>query len=286
MRVPHLDGPLHQPRPLVIGITRARLQLCIARRPSRCPSWVRRCSCHAHTSSPCAGRKRPGAAATASADAPDTPFKHGTLSRDFDTARGAARGFDAVAGVDEAGRGPLAGPVVAAACVVASDVRIEGIHDSKLLTEPERELLYDALVAHPGVSWAVSVIDHDVIDEINILQATMRAMERAVASLPSPPQLVLVDGPRVPAGLASDEALTAEPVVKGDSKSYSIAAASVIAKVTRDRIMMKVHAEYPQYGFAQHKGYPTRDHVAAVHRHGPCPIHRRTFAPIKHMKLK
>jgi ribonuclease HII len=156
----------------------------------------------------------------------------------------------------------------------------DGVADSKQLSEAQREEVYAALTAHPRIEWAACVIEHTVIDDINILQATMRAMEGAVASLPhGAPDRVLVDGNRVPPALAS----TGEFIIRGDDKSFAIGAASIIAKVTRDRLMLALDARFPQYGFAQHKGYGTKAHMEAIAKHGPCDVHRRTFAPMKHM---
>ena len=187
-----------------------------------------------------------------------------------------------VAGVDEAGRGPLAGPVVAAAVGVPEGVAEgAGVADSKAVaTAAERERLFAALEAEAQVQVAWAVVDRAEIDRINILQAAMKAMEEAVGRLDPPPDFVLVDGPRVPAGL---DAATSEAVVKGDAKSYAIAAASIVAKVVRDRIMVDMDKKYPEYGFGQHKGYGVPAHLRALEKHGPCPIHRRTFAPVKHM---
>ncbi len=186
-----------------------------------------------------------------------------------------------VAGVDEAGRGPLAGPVVAAACVIARDSHTlhDGVNDSKRLSAEEREALFESLTADPTVGYAVSVVGRDVIDDINILQATMRAMSEAVHRLPASfaPELVLVDGPRCPDNLPAP----AEPLVKGDSRCYSIAAASIIAKVTRDRLMLDLHGRYPGYGFDRHMGYGTKEHVNALHRLGPTPEHRLSFNPLR-----
>ena len=181
-------------------------------------------------------------------------------------------------GVDEAGRGPLAGPVVAAAAVLAPDVSIPFLDDSKKLTEEQREAAFAAIEAHPGIDTAVAVVDAGVIDDINILQATLKAMTQAVDGLASPADAALVDGNRLPPALRVKHAAA---VVKGDAKSAAIAAASIVAKVTRDRLMAEAAAEWPAYGFDKHKGYPTAAHVAAIAKHGPCPIHRLTFAPLK-----
>ena len=230
------------------------------------------------------------------------------LPRTFEAAK-YALGMTRVAGVDEAGRGPLAGPVVAAACIVPADVEVPGapipcpvacrsmalactshtarllaragVHDSKKLTEEERERVFAILTTDKRIAYAVAVVDHKEIDEINILQASMRAMERAVEQLKPAPESVFVDGPYVPAALAETYGKHAVPLIKGDSRCFSVAAASVIAKVTRDRIMVELDREFPQYNFAQHKGYPTAAHKAAVFKHGPCRVHRRTFQPLK-----
>ncbi|OWZ14810.1 Ribonuclease HII [Phytophthora megakarya] len=203
-----------------------------------------------------------------------------TLSRVFET-RYEAKGYTTVIGVDEAGRGPLAGPVVAAACHVPLDVTIEGVDDSKKISEPQREELFELLTNHPKITYAVHVNSAQRIDEINILQASLESMTKSVNEVAEKLQqdktFVLVDGNKLPPTLE----LPAEAVVKGDSKVYSIAAASIIAKVTRDRLMREYDEKFPQYGLAQHKGYPTRAHVAAIAKHGPCEIHRMTFAPLK-----
>jgi ribonuclease HII len=208
------------------------------------------------------------------------------LTRDFELSvvREAVKRTGALfCGVDEAGRGPLAGPVVAAACLIPEGLALfEGIEDSKRTTEEDRERLYGELTAHGEVVWAVSVVDDRRIDEINILAATMEAMTGAVASLQRKARglaYALIDGNRVPAALP----VPAQAVVKGDSKCYSIAAASILAKVTRDRIMLDLHAQYPQYEFNVHKGYPTPAHMALVKQHGRSPVHRLTFAPLKTM---
>ncbi len=185
------------------------------------------------------------------------------------------RGFRPVAGCDEAGRGPLAGPVVAAAVVFLEPAAIPGVHDSKLLTPAARASLEPEIKCHPAVRWAVGEASSEEIDRVNILQATRLAMERALAALPLSPAWVLVDGRpfrRFPH--------PHDGVVRGDAISCSIAAASILAKTARDRAMAGWHAAYPGYGFDGHKGYPTPSHLAALRRLGPCPIHRRTFAPV------
>jgi ribonuclease HII len=193
------------------------------------------------------------------------------------------QGFTRVAGVDEAGRGPLAGPVVAAAVVLPQawrdagfDERLRQLNDSKQLTEAQREEFFAILTSHPQICYGIARVDAAVIDRINILQATHRAMNEALAQLQPPPEHVLVDGNAV-----KTMRFPQTPLVKGDARSYSIAAASVLAKVTRDRLMREFDQRYPGYGFAEHKGYGTPQHLAALARLGPCPIHRRSFAPIK-----
>ncbi len=188
-----------------------------------------------------------------------------------------------VAGVDEAGRGPLAGPVVAAAVILPArwanggfDERFASLNDSKQLTEAQRESFFQILIAHPDIRHAIAIVDAATIDRINILQATHRAMNEALAQLQPQPQHVLVDGRPV-----KNMTLPQTALVKGDSRSYSIAAASVLAKVTRDRMMLEYDEQFPGYGFAIHKAYGTPQHLAAIEKFGPCPIHRRSFAPLK-----
>ncbi len=182
-----------------------------------------------------------------------------------------AEGFHLIAGIDEAGRGPLAGPVCAAACVLPTGLVLEGLDDSKKLSEKRREALYDLITAQ-ALAWAVCLVDEKTIDEINILQATFRAMRGAVSKLALSPDLCLVDGNRDP-----ELGLQTKTVVKGDATCASVAAASILAKVTRDRLMIELDARYPGYGFAVHKGYGTKAHYAAIDKLGLCPIHRRTF---------
>jgi len=177
-----------------------------------------------------------------------------------------------VAGVDEAGRGCLAGPVVAAAVVLPPDVCLTGLDDSKKLSPAQRDRLYDEVHAQ-ALAVSVGVCSPEEIDRLNILWASMEAMRRAVAALAVAPAVALIDGDRVPPGLLCP----AEPLVKGDSRSLSVAAASVIAKVTRDRLMAELDAAWPHYGLAAHKGYPTAAHYAALNAHGPSPLHRRSF---------
>lgn len=187
-----------------------------------------------------------------------------------------AQNFVSVAGVDEAGRGPLAGPVVAAACILPKNLQIQGINDSKQLTAKQRETLFAQLCADSQVSYGIGIVEAAVIDQINILQATIKAMLMAVEELEQSPDLLLVDGLKLP-----HPHLPCEKIIKGDEQSLSIAAASILAKVTRDRIMMELHIKWPQYGFDQHKGYGTVKHVAALKTYGPSPIHRLTFEPVK-----
>ncbi|MEW6720875.1 MAG: ribonuclease HII [Thermodesulfobacteriota bacterium] len=182
-----------------------------------------------------------------------------------------ARGFLAPAGVDEAGRGPLAGPVVAAAVVLPPGYHHPDIRDSKKLTPAQRERVFP-VIGRDAVSLAVGLASVEEIDGINILQASLLAMRRAVEALPALPDFLYVDGNRrIPCGIAQ------ETLIGGDGRCLSIAAASIVAKVTRDRMMMELDEVYPGYGFAVHKGYPTPDHLEAIRRLGPCPIHRRTF---------
>jgi ribonuclease HII len=188
-----------------------------------------------------------------------------------------------IAGVDEAGRGPLAGPVVAAAAMLPAKwletglpPALEGLNDSKQLTARRRERFFQMLTSRGEVTFAIAQMEAGRVDEFNILQATHRAMNEALAALAPSPQHALVDGTRV-----KTLRFPQTPIVKGDARSYSIAAASVLAKVTRDRLMEEYHQRWPAYGFAEHKGYGTPQHLAALAEHGPCPIHRRSFAPLK-----
>ena len=180
-----------------------------------------------------------------------------------------------LAGVDEVGRGPLAGDVVAAAVILDPASPIEGLDDSKKLSEKRREALFDE-IQQKALSWSVARASVQEIDELNILHASMLAMKRAVETLSTQPEHVLVDGNRIPSWRYS-----AEAVVKGDSRVQAIAAASILAKVTRDREMVVMEQQYPGYGFAGHKGYPTKVHMSALDELGPTPIHRRSFGPVK-----
>lgn len=181
------------------------------------------------------------------------------------------KGFDIICGVDEAGRGPLAGPVYAAAVILPSDCVIEGLNDSKKLTEKKREKLFDE-IKEKALAYGIASADEKEIDEINILNATFLAMKRAIASLSVRPDLALIDGNQKPH--TDIEEVT---VIKGDAKSMSIAAASVLAKVSRDRFMLEMAEKYPQYEFARHKGYGTKMHYEKIAQYGVCDIHRRTF---------
>jgi ribonuclease HII len=182
-----------------------------------------------------------------------------------------AAGHALLAGVDEAGRGPLAGPVVAAAVIFAPGTVIEGIDDSKILTAARRETLA-VEIRERAVAWGIGLAEHDEIDDVNILEATMRAMRRAVDGLRTRPDFLLVDGNRF-----HHPALPFRTVVRGDARCFSIAAASVLAKVHRDALMREADRRYPAYGFAQHKGYPTAAHIDAIRHHGRSPIHRLSF---------
>ena len=184
-------------------------------------------------------------------------------------------GSGLVAGVDEAGRGPLAGPVVAAAVILDDLHPIKGLRDSKQLTALRRERLFDLIMAR-ALCVAIAEASHEEIDRLNILQATMLAMQRAVARLRLPPALVLVDGNRVP-----PLAMQARAIVQGDAKVAAISVASIVAKVHRDRWCAELHQRYPAYGFGGHKGYPTAAHLKALRELGPCPEHRRSFAPVR-----
>lgn len=186
-------------------------------------------------------------------------------------ARAAENGFTAVCGVDEAGRGPLAGPVCAAAVILPQGLVIEGLNDSKKLSEKKREMLYDK-VTESALAWSVAFASEAEIDEINILQATFLAMKRAVEGLLVKADYALIDGNRMP-----PLDINGETVIKGDSLSMSIAAASIIAKVTRDRLMLEIDKEYPQYLFSQHKGYGTALHYEMLEKYGISPVHRRSF---------
>ena len=181
------------------------------------------------------------------------------------------KGYHLIAGVDEAGRGPLAGPVVAAAVVLPFGLQFEGLDDSKKLSPKTREKFF-SIVQSQALGYGIEIIDVRTIDEINILQAALLAMKHAVAALPEKPNLLLIDGNK-----RIDCEADQWTIIKGDSLSKSVAAASVLAKVTRDKLMKQCHEQFPQYAFDKHKGYGTRLHRALIRKYGPCPIHRRTF---------
>ena len=191
-----------------------------------------------------------------------------------------ARGLQRIAGVDEAGRGPLAGPVAAAAVILPPAYQCPGLDDSKKLSAARRDELYRILTNDPSVCWAVATAECWEIDSLNILRATHLAMRRAIEALAPPAEHCLVDGLPVK-GLP----LPHDAVVKGDALSLSIAAASVIAKVTRDRIMREIDREFPEFGFARHQGYGTKEHLEALRTHGPCCHHRRSFQPVAQLTL-
>jgi ribonuclease HII len=186
------------------------------------------------------------------------------------------KGFRTVGGVDEVGRGPLAGPVVAACVVFPQDFFLPGVNDSKKVTAKKRERLFDQIL-HAAHEVGIGIVGEKTIDSMNILNASLKAMRKAVKELKKEPEFILVDGnQRIP-----DLPLPQMPVIKGDSKSLSIAAASIVAKVIRDRIMFNCHRKYPEFSFAAHKGYATRAHVQALQAFGPCEIHRRSFKLVK-----
>ena len=182
------------------------------------------------------------------------------------------KGFKNICGIDEAGRGPLAGPVVIAGVIMPQDSMIEGVNDSKKVSEKKREKLYD-IILEEAISYSVAIVGQDVIDEINILNATKQGVTQVIDELDVKPDLILVDALEH----INTRGIPYEPIIKGDAKCYNIAAASIIAKVTRDRIMREWDEIYPQYGFINHKGYGTAKHIAAIKEYGLCPIHRRSF---------
>ena len=182
------------------------------------------------------------------------------------------KGFEYICGIDEAGRGPLAGPVVVAGVIMPKDSMIEGVNDSKKVSEKKREKLYDVILDE-AISYSVAIIGQDVIDDINILNATKQGVTKVVEELDVKPNLILVDA----LTHINTKGIPYDSIIKGDAKCYNIAAASIIAKVTRDRIMRQWDEIYPQYGFINHKGYGTAKHIEALKEYGPCPINRRTF---------
>ncbi len=191
-----------------------------------------------------------------------------------------ARGLSWIAGVDEAGRGPLAGPVAAAAVILPRGFMCPGLDDSKKISATRRDVLFEKITTDPEIIWSVATADHEEIDRINILRATHLAMRRAVETLRQKPDFCLIDGLPV-----RDFPFSHEGIVKGDGISLSIAAASIIAKVTRDRIMLEIDRDFPQFGFAKHQGYGTKGHLEALRTHGPCCHHRRSFQPVAQLTL-
>ncbi len=205
------------------------------------------------------------------------PNIHGSYTADMLAFEKQARssGYKMVAGVDEAGRGPLAGPVVSAAVVLPENFDVPGINDSKKLSEKKREALFPVIQTQ-AVAFGIGIADHEEIDRINILQASLLSMKRAVENLHRTPDYLLIDGK-----FTIDTTIDQRSVIKGDALSLSIAAASILAKVTRDRIMADLDVKYPQYGLKRHKGYPTKAHKEAILAHGPCPVHRKSFKGVK-----
>ncbi len=189
------------------------------------------------------------------------------------------KGFTLIAGVDEAGRGPIAGPVVASAVILPEDIEIDGLKDSKKIPEKEREKLFWAILLN-AIDIGIGIVDSQEIDRINILQATRKAMHDAIVDLKIDPDAILVDAVSIPS-----IKIKQFPIIKGDAKSASIAAASIIAKVIRDGIMLKYHAIYPDYEFNKHKGYATKAHLDKIERHGICPIHRKSFKKVMDLIL-
>jgi ribonuclease HII len=185
-------------------------------------------------------------------------------------------GFSTIAGVDEVGRGPLAGPVVVAACILPDRFSLEGLNDSKQLTKEKREQIFDILSTNPLVRYSISVFDHTEIDRLNILQATLLGMQEAIMKLEPNPDFVLIDGNRGP-----KIDIPYKAIVDGDKKSASIAAASVIAKVTRDNLMLELDRKYPLWKFSQHNGYGTKLHLKLIQEHGVSPVHRQSFSPVR-----
>ncbi len=188
-----------------------------------------------------------------------------------------AQGFGLLGGIDEAGRGPLAGPVTAACVHIPPHIFIEGVNDSKKLSEKTRESLYQEITTHPEIHFGIGIIDAEEIDRINILRATIKAMALSYQNINLKLDYLLVDGVQL------DLEIPAKKIIRGDAQSHLIAAASILAKVTRDRIMKEYHEKWPEYYFASHKGYGTKQHREAIVLHGPCKIHRKTFEPIRSM---
>ncbi|PKL51859.1 MAG: ribonuclease HII [Nitrospira bacterium HGW-Nitrospira-1] len=189
------------------------------------------------------------------------------------------KGFESIAGIDEAGRGPLAGPVVAAAVILPSYLKIDGLRDSKKVPEQERASLFWQILSS-SLDIGVGVVEHDEIDRINILQATRLAMKKAVADLRTTPDALIIDAVTLPS-----VSIKQFSIIKADSKSASVAAASLIAKYTRDMIMLRYHSLYPEYNFKKHKGYCTKEHVRLLNLYGPCSIHRKSFRKVMDLNL-
>lgn len=211
-----------------------------------------------------------------------TQLLHAEETLDFSHFESEARreGFLFPAGLDEAGRGPLAGPVVAAACILPQNFQLVGLNDSKKLTAVQRKRYFESLTQDPTVHYGIGIVCHETIDAINILEATKLAMCKAVQDLPQTPDFLLIDAVEL-----KNQPIPYLSLIKGDCRSQVIAAASVIAKETRDRLMFEYEEKWPQYGFGKHKGYGTKAHREAVAKYGPCPIHRRSFEPIKSCKV-
>lgn len=193
--------------------------------------------------------------------------------------RARSQGYKWIAGIDEAGRGPLAGPVVAAACMIPENCYLPGINDSKKLTEQERERLYQLIRENPEILSGVGIVEAVIIDQINILQATFRAMAAAILQLKQRPDYILFDGNQFPKSMHLE--FVCEGIVQGDSLSLSVMAAGILAKVTRDKMMREYHKTWPGYGFDEHKGYGTEKHMKRLKELGPCPIHRMSYEPVK-----
>lgn len=188
--------------------------------------------------------------------------------------------YKLIAGIDEAGRGPLAGPVVVASVILGKDVFIEGLNDSKKLSEKKREKLFP-IIQEKATEFFIEFISHKTIDEINILQATLLGMKKTAENLKQKPDLILIDGNKIPKNLKN-----AESIIKGDSKYASIAAASILAKVSRDRFMLKLHEKFPKYNFKKNKGYPTKEHILAIEKYGITAFHRVSYKPCQQINLK
>lgn len=186
------------------------------------------------------------------------------------------QGFSIIAGIDEAGRGPLAGPVVAAACIIPEGVYVVGVDDSKKLLPKKRQEIFERIMSDNRILFGVGIVSHEEIDSINIYQATIKAMLLAIEKLSIKPDVLLVDGMNL-----LHPVIPSQKIVQGDGLSHSIAAASIIAKQTRDQLMCQEHEKWPEYGFVRHKGYGTEEHLAAIAKHGPCPIHRLSFSPFR-----